>query len=86
MLFLLLFKSLEFKNVFNQKIKVTDIPLFAVHPHHWVIESYLQIFISSLYNHPQEETNLSFRDYLKRKKKWSEFKDLFSDQEFKNNA
>lgn len=83
----MLCKSLEFKNVVGQKIKVSEIPVLDTNNHfYFMIQVRLQLFISLLYNNPQEKSYYSFRDYLKRKMSWPDFKDLFEIQEFKNNA
>ena len=80
-------KSLEFKNVVGQKIKVIEIPVLEIKNHHYfMIQVRLQTFISTLYNKPNEKSCYSFRDYLKRKMNWRDYKELFSIQEFKNNA
>ncbi|MCQ6275506.1 DUF2535 family protein [Bacillus sp. V3B] len=83
----MLYKSLEFKNVVGQKIKIIEIPVLGENNrYYFMIQVRLQIFISSLYNKPQDKSSFSFRDYLKRKMRWPDFKDLFSVQEFRNNA
>jgi hypothetical protein len=83
----LLYKSLEFKNVVGQKVKVIEIPVIGIeNRYYFMIQTRLQTFTSSLYNKPQEKGCYSFREYLKRKMKWPDFKDLYSMEEFKNNA
>lgn len=83
----MLYKTLEFKNIVGQKVKVIEIPVLGKNNHYYfMIQARLQIFISSVYNNPQEKSCYSFRDYLKRKMRWPDFKDLFSIQEFLNNA
>jgi hypothetical protein len=83
----LLCKSLEFKNVVGKKIKVIDIPVLETkNPNYFRIQTRLQVFISSLNNVPQEKSCYSFREYLKRKMSWQDFNELYSRNEFKNNA
>ncbi|MBM4761670.1 DUF2535 family protein [Bacillus sp. B15-48] len=83
----MLYKTLEFKNAVGQKLKVTEIPVLTIdHRYYFTIQGRLQIFVSSLYNKPQVKTCFSFRDYLQRKMKGSDFLDLFSDPELKSNA
>ncbi|KMY49802.1 DUF2535 family protein [Peribacillus loiseleuriae] len=83
----MLYKSLDFKNVVGQKVKISEIPVLGKNNrYYFMIQVRLQIFISSLYNKLQEKSCYSFRDYLKRKMRWSDFEDLFSIQEFRNNA
>ncbi|WP_223588859.1 DUF2535 family protein [Neobacillus bataviensis] len=83
----MLFKSLEFKNSTGQKIKIVDIPVVDKNnPYFFMMEVRLESFILSLNKNPQEKSCYSFRDYLKPKMRWPDFKKLFSLHEFKNNA
>jgi len=83
----LLCKSLEFKNIDGQKIKVIDIPVLETkNAYYFMIQVRLQIFISSLYQQPFEKSCYSFREYLKRKMSWTDYQDLFRVKEFRNNA
>ena len=80
-------KSLEFKNNFGQKIKVMDIPVLDTsNQYYFVIQVRLQRYITLLNSKPQEKNSHSFREHLKRKMNWVEFKELYSIQVFKNNA
>jgi Protein of unknown function (DUF2535) len=80
-------KSLEFKNTFGQKIKVMDIPVLEKNNRfYFMVEVRLQSYISLLYYNLQENSSHSFREHLKRKMSWSDFKDLYRIQDFKNNA
>ncbi|MDQ0228477.1 DUF2535 family protein [Metabacillus niabensis] len=80
-------KSLEFKNIVKQRIKVIEIPVLKTdHHYYFIVQVHLQSYISLLYNKPQDKHVFSFREYLKRKMKWSDFNDLFGIQEFKSNA
>lgn len=83
----MLCKSLEFKNVFGQKMKVIEIPVLDKNNRYYFkIQVRLQIFISTLNNKPQEKSCYSFREYLKRKMSWSDYQDLFRMKEIRNNA
>jgi predicted GTPase len=74
------YKRIEFINITGQKVKVTDIPVLgSTDRNYFMIQARLQIFISSLYYNPQEKSSYSFREYLKRKIRWSDFEDLFYD-------
>jgi len=74
----LLYKVLEFQNAFGQKIEVLEIPVIETdHHYYFLVQARLQIFVSSLYNKPQEKSCYSFRDYLKRKMKWSDYENLY---------
>lgn len=84
---IMLYKSLEFKNTLGQKIKVMDIPVLdSSNPYYFVVQVRLQKFTSLLYENPQEKSSHSFREHLKRKMNWVKFKELYSIQDFKNNA
>ncbi|MFS0775057.1 DUF2535 family protein [Neobacillus sp. 3P2-tot-E-2] len=84
---ILICKSLEFKNNFGQKIKVMDIPVLDTsNQYYFVIQVRLQRYITLLNSQPQEKNSHSFREHLKRKMNWVEFKELYSIQVFKNNA
>ena len=83
----MLSKTIEFKNMVGQKLKVVEIPVLERNnQHYFMIQAYLQMFITSLYNKPQEKSCFSFREHLKRKISWPDFNDIFSIQEFRNNA
>jgi hypothetical protein len=82
-----LFKSLEFKNVVGQKVKVMDIPVLEEDNHYFfIIQVRLQTFISSIYRERSLKRCYSFRDYLKRVLKWPDYEQLFRSEELKNNA
>jgi hypothetical protein len=68
-------------------MKVMDIPVLEKnHRYYFMVEVRLQSYISLLYNNPQEKSSHSFSEHLKRKISWAEFKELYSIQDFKNNA
>lgn len=74
----MLYKVLEFQNAFGQKIEVLEIPVIETdHRYYFLVQARLQIFVSSLYNKPQKKSCYSFRDYLKRKMKWSDYENLY---------
>jgi hypothetical protein len=84
---ILLYKSLEFKNVVGQKVKVMDIPVLEEDSRfNFVIQVRLQTFITSLYKERKAKKCYSFRDYLKRTLKWPDYEELFKTGELKNNA
>ena len=84
---ILVCKSLEFKNAVGQKIKVTDIPIIEKNSrYYFMVDVRLQSYISSLYHKPQEKSSHSFREHLKRKMNWAEFKELYNILDYKNNA
>ncbi|WP_121612576.1 DUF2535 family protein [Mesobacillus foraminis] len=83
----MLYKSLEFKNVVGQKVKVIEIPVLATNNrYYFLVQSRLQFLINALYNERHVKDCYSFRDYIKRKIKWGDYQDVFYTEEFKNNA
>ncbi len=77
-------KTIEFKNFYGQKVRVIEIPVLSLnHSHYFMIQIHLQNFLSSLYEQPHPKRSYSFRDYLKRKLKWSDYEDVFSLAKFK---
>ena len=84
---ILVCKSLEFKNAVGQKIKVTDIPIIEKNSrYYFMVDVRLQSYISLLYHKSQENSSHSFREHLKRKMSWAEFKELYNILDYKNNA
>ncbi|RFU66638.1 DUF2535 family protein [Peribacillus glennii] len=83
----MLYKTLEFKNVGGQMVKVTEIPVLEKNNHYYFkVHVRLQDFVSSIYNQPEEKNCYSFREYLKRKMRWPDYKELFYIQQVKDNA
>ncbi|WP_066256854.1 DUF2535 family protein [Neobacillus drentensis] len=83
----MLFKSLEFKNVVGQKLKVIDIPVLVEDStYKFIIQVRLQTFVTSLYMEKSLKKSYSFKDYLKKVMKWPDYEQLFKIGELKNNA
>ncbi|MDZ5473126.1 DUF2535 family protein [Bacillus sp. 31A1R] len=83
----MLFKSLEFKNVVGQKVKVMDIPVLEEDsPYYFLIQVRLQTFITSLYGDRKVKKCYSFKEHLKRVLKWPVYEEIFKSPELKNNA
>jgi Protein of unknown function (DUF2535) len=84
---ILLFKSLEFKNVVGQKVKVMDIPVLEEDSsYYFMIQVRLQSFINSIYRDGAPKKCYSFKEYLKKVLKWPDYEQLFKVKELKNNA
>jgi hypothetical protein len=84
---ILLFKSLEFKNVVGQKVKVMDIPVLEEDStYKFMIQVRLQTLVTSLYREKSLKKCYSFKDYLKKVMKWPDYEELFEVGELKNNA
>ncbi|NRD80468.1 DUF2535 family protein [Bacillus sp. BRMEA1] len=83
----MLLKSLEFKNVVGQKVKVMDIPVLEEDStYKFMIQVRLQTYIASIYKEKNPRKSYSFRDYLKKVMKWPDYEQLFKVDELKNNA
>jgi hypothetical protein len=83
----LLFKSLEFKNVVGQKVKVVEIPVLEEEsPYYFMIQVRLQTFITAIFQERNASKFYSFKEYLKRVMKWPDYEQLFKSVELKNNA
>lgn len=83
----MLFKSLEFKNVVGQKVKIMDIPVLEEDStYKFMIQVRLQTYATSLYTEKGPKKNYSFKEYLKKVMKWPDYEQLFKIAELKNNA
>ncbi|WP_153126943.1 DUF2535 family protein [Peribacillus tepidiphilus] len=83
----MLFKSLEFKNVVGQKVKIIEIPLVEEdNLNYFIISKKLEGFIKTVYLSTDKKRMYSFKDYLKRGLKWPVYQRLFEETELKNNA
>ena len=83
----MLFKSLEFKNMVGQKVKIMEIPVLEEgNPHYFMIQLRLQTFMTTIYSKESMKKCYSFKDHLKRILRWPEYEDIFSPPELKNNA
>lgn len=84
---ILLYKSLEFKNVVGQKVKVIEIPLLEEgNTYAFMIQLRLQKFITAIYQETKPKKCYSFKEYLKKGIKWPDYEALFKKTELKNNA
>jgi len=71
----------------DQKVKIIEIPVLErKHPDFFLIQVRLQLFISMIYDNPEEKSCYSFRDYSKQKMKWPKYVHLFGQGEVKNKA
>jgi hypothetical protein len=83
----LLLKSLEFKTIVGQKVKVMEIPVLEEDsPFKFMIQVRLQTFITSINKESSPKKCYSFREYLKKVMKWPDYEKLFKVDELKNNA
>ncbi|ASA95964.1 MULTISPECIES: YpmP family protein [Anoxybacillus] len=83
----MLFKSLEFKNVDGQKVKIIEIPVLEDdNPYQFMVKVRLQTFIAQVYASKKTKKVHSFKDYLKRVLKWPVYEQIFKSEILKNNA
>ncbi|SFA44300.1 Protein of unknown function [Anoxybacillus pushchinoensis] len=83
----MLFKSLEFKNVDGQKVKIIEIPILEDdNPYQFIVKVRLQTFIAQVYVSEKKKKIYSFKEYLKRVLKWSVYEQIFKSEILKNNA
>ncbi|MBI0576025.1 DUF2535 family protein [Neobacillus cucumis] len=83
----MLLKSLEFKTIVGQKVKVMEIPVLEEDsPFKFMIQVRLQTFITSIYKEQSPKRCYSFKEYLKKVMKWPDYEKLFKVDELKNNA
>ena len=83
----MLFKSLEFKNVDGQKVKIIEIPVLEDdNPYQFIVKVRLQTFIAQVYVNENAKKIYSFKEYLKRVLKWPVYEQIFKSEILKNNA
>jgi len=83
----LLFKSLEFKNAYGQKVKIIDIPVLEDDSiYQFMIHHHLQKYIAKVYHSYNAKKVYSFRDYLKKVLKWPIYEHIYKSDVLKNNA
>ncbi|NPC92735.1 DUF2535 family protein [Bacillus sp. WMMC1349] len=83
----MLLKSLEFKRLDGQQVKVTEIPLLQEDdPHFFMTKLRLEAFIKELYCSKRQKKVYSFKEYLKRALKWRVYLAIYNQEELKHNA
>lgn len=83
----MLFKSLEFKLMSGQKVKITDIPVLEEdNKYCFMLNIRLQILLTSIYAQKRPKDIYSFKDYLKRVVKWPDYEAIFGINILKSNA
>jgi predicted GTPase len=82
-----LFKTVIFKNKWGQTLHILEIPVLEKkNSNYFMVQTRLDRFIFKLYNHHQEKSHFSFREYLKNKMSWSDFEEVYRIEPYKNNA
>ncbi|MBU7593192.1 DUF2535 family protein [Metabacillus halosaccharovorans] len=83
----MLFKSLEFKLMSGQKVKITDIPVLEEdNKYCFMLQIRLQKLITLIHSQRSPKTIYSFKDYLKKLLKWPDYEAIFGTSVLKNNA
>lgn len=83
----MLLKSLEFKRLDGQRVKVTEIPFVSEgEPYYFFISSKLELLLQKTYLSKEKKDQYSFRDYLKHSAKWNDYQSVFYPILLKNNA
>ncbi|ANB57001.1 hypothetical protein GFC29_778 [Anoxybacillus sp. B7M1] len=83
----MLFKSLEFKNAYGQKVKIIEIPVLEEdNTYRFIVQSRLETLIAKVYWSQEARCVYSFRDHLKRVLKWPVYEQIFKTDILKNNA
>lgn len=83
----MLFKSLEFKNVNGHKVKIIEIPvLVESNTYHFMLDIRLKTFVSNILVQKSPNPIYSFKEYLKRVLKWTDYEQLFQVDKLKHNA
>ncbi|KEZ50603.1 DUF2535 family protein [Metabacillus indicus] len=83
----MLFKSLEFKLLNGHKVKITDIPVLEEdNQYRFLVQSRLQSFLRKITAKPQPNAVYSFKEYLKRTVKWTDYEAIYQPVTLKHNA
>jgi len=84
---ILLFKSLEFKNAYGQKVKIIEIPVLEEdNTYRFMIQLRLETFIAKVYRSRTTRSVYSFREHLKKVLKWPIYEQIFKETILKHNA
>lgn len=84
---ILLFKSLEFQNVYGQKVKIIEIPVLEEeNTYRFMIQLRLEAFIAKVYRSRTSRSVYSFREHLKKVLKWPVYEQIFKETALKHNA
>ncbi|MTH52068.1 DUF2535 family protein [Bacillus mangrovi] len=83
----MLFKSLEFKRMDGQKVKVIEIPVMVKdNSYTFLIQARLQAYLTRLNAEPEPKSVYSFREYLRKTLKWPDYEAIFQSEVLQNNA
>ncbi|MBL4976846.1 DUF2535 family protein [Bacillus halotolerans] len=83
----MLLKSLEFKRSDGIQVKVTEIPVLKEDEHYFfMLNQHLQIYLKEVLSSKSREKVYSFRQYMKRRMKWTDYQAVFHQEVLKHNA
>ncbi|MGR3764738.1 DUF2535 family protein [Rossellomorea sp. NS-SX7] len=83
----LLTKTIEFKSKNGRKVKILEVPVLKEDsPLYFRVNLKLHAFISKIFKEHTCKSVYSFREYLKKTMKWSDYEQIYHSEEFKKNA
>lgn len=83
----MLLKSLEFKLKNGQKVKIVEIPVLEDdNSYRFMLNLRLNMFLTMICQDEKPKAVYSFRAYLKRVLKWSDYEAVYQTDRLKHNA
>ncbi|XXM74261.1 DUF2535 family protein [Lysinibacillus sphaericus] len=83
----MLTKTIEFKSNYGRKVKILEVPVLKEDsPLSFRVNLKLNAFIMNISKEETNRTAFSFREYLKKTMKWSDYEQIYHNTELKNNA
>jgi hypothetical protein len=83
----LLTKTIEFKSKYGRKVKILEVPVLKEDsPLYFRVNLKLHTFVSKIFKDQNRKQVYSFREYLKKTMKWSDYEQIYLSEELKNNA
>lgn len=84
---ILLWKSLEFTIDEGQKVKVIEIPVLEDDStYHFMIRIKLESYIRTILSEKEQKQIYSFKEYLRKELKWTDYCNVLKIEILKNNA
>ncbi|CAG9622001.1 DUF2535 family protein [Sutcliffiella rhizosphaerae] len=83
----MLWKSLEFTIDEGQKVKVIEIPVLEDDStYHFMIRIKLESYIRTILSEKEQKQIYSFKEYLRKELKWTDYCNVLKIEILKNNA
>ncbi|WP_335871724.1 DUF2535 family protein [Bacillus sp. 2205SS5-2] len=80
-------KSYEFRALEGKKVKIVDIPVLnQENPLYFQVHARFQLFVSLIVKQGLRHNTYSFRTYLKKVLKWTDYEELYHTNTLQNNA